>query len=37
MYTSGEPTGGIKAYLDWILSQEAQTVVVELGFVPINH
>ena len=37
MYTSGEPTGGIKAYLDWILSPEAQTVVVELGFVPINH
>lgn len=36
MYTSGEPTGGIKDYLDWILSPEAQEVVVELGFVPIK-
>lgn len=36
MYTSGEPGGGIKAYLDWILSPEAQKVVTELGFVPIK-
>lgn len=37
MYTAGVPTGGIKAYLDWILSPEAQAVVVELGFVPITR
>lgn len=37
MYTSGEPTGGVKAYLDWILSAEAQKVVTELGFVPIKE
>ena len=36
MYTAGEPTGIIKEYLDWILSLEAQEIVLELGFVPIK-
>ncbi|OGO75802.1 MAG: phosphate-binding protein [Chloroflexi bacterium RIFOXYC12_FULL_59_14] len=36
MYTKGEPTGIIKTYLDWILSPEAQKIVLELGFVPIK-
>jgi len=35
MYTSGEPTGIIKTYLDWIISDEAQQIVSKLGFVPI--
>ena len=35
MYTNGEPTGIIKDYLDWILSDEAQQIVAELGFVPV--
>jgi len=35
MYTDGEPTGLIKEYLDWILSDEAQEIVAELGFVPV--
>lgn len=35
MYTAGEPTGQIKAYLDWILG-EGQTLVSELGFVPLK-
>lgn len=34
MYTNGEATGVVKEYLDWILSEEAQEIVVELGFVP---
>jgi len=34
MYTDGQPTGVVKEYLDWILSPEAQEIVVELGFVP---
>lgn len=34
MYTNGEATGIVKEYLDWILSEEAQEIVVELGFVP---
>jgi len=35
MYTAGEPTGAVKAYIEWILSDEAQQIVSELGFVPI--
>jgi phosphate transport system substrate-binding protein len=36
MYTDGEPTGIVKKYLDWILSAEAQEIVAELGFVPVD-
>jgi phosphate transport system substrate-binding protein len=36
MYTDGQPTGILKEYLDWILSPEAQEIVAELGFVPVN-
>jgi phosphate transport system substrate-binding protein len=36
MYTDGEPSGVIKEYIDWILSSEAQEIVVELGFVPVE-
>ena len=36
MYTNGEPTGIIKDYIDWILSPEAQDIVAELGFVPVE-
>ena len=35
MYTAGQPGGAIKAYLDWIVSPEAQAIVANLGFVPI--
>lgn len=35
MYTAGEPTGAIRNYLDWILGPEGQTIVAELGFVPL--
>jgi phosphate transport system substrate-binding protein len=35
MYTAGQPAGAVKAYLDWIVSPEAQTIVLNLGFVPI--
>jgi phosphate transport system substrate-binding protein len=34
MYTAGEPTGPILAYLEWVLQSEAQTIVSDLGFVP---
>lgn len=37
MYTDGEPTGIVKEYLDWILSSEAQDIVAQLGFVPVNN
>jgi len=36
MYSNGQPTGVIEEYLAWILSPEAQTIVTELGFVPVN-
>jgi phosphate transport system substrate-binding protein len=36
MYTVGEPQGVIKAYLDWILGDEAQQIVQDLGFVPLE-
>ena len=36
MYTRGEPTGAIKDYLEWILSDDGQAIVAELGFVPLE-
>jgi len=36
MYTRGEPTGPIKEYLDWIMSDDGQKIVAELGFVPLS-
>jgi len=36
MYTEGQPSGAIATYLAWILSPDAQEIVTELGFVPIN-
>jgi phosphate transport system substrate-binding protein len=35
MYTAGEPSGEIKTYLDWILS-DGQAWVSDLGFVPLQ-
>jgi phosphate transport system substrate-binding protein len=35
IYTAGEPTGEIARFLDWILSEAGQTIVADLGFVPI--
>lgn len=35
MYTNGQPAGAIKAYLEWIVSQPAQDIVRQLGFIPI--
>jgi len=37
MYTAGEPTGIVSEYLDWIHQTEAQSIVRELGFVPIQE
>jgi phosphate transport system substrate-binding protein len=35
MYTAGEPSGEMKKYLDWILD-EGQNLVLVLGFVPLQ-
>jgi phosphate transport system substrate-binding protein len=34
-YTNGAPTGIIKAFIDYCLSEEGQEVVLESGFVPV--
>ena len=36
VYTSGEPAGTIRAYLDWILGPAGQAIVEEQGFVPLQ-
>jgi phosphate transport system substrate-binding protein len=36
LYTAGEPTGEVKAYIDWILSPAGQKIVEQEGFVPLN-
>ncbi len=36
MYTNKTVSAAIQAYLDWILSSEAQQIVTELGFVPVK-
>lgn len=36
MYTTQNPSALTKTYLDWILSAEAQQIVIDLGFVPVK-
>jgi phosphate transport system substrate-binding protein len=36
LYTAGEPTAEVKAYIDWILSPAGQKVVEQEGFVPLK-
>ena len=36
LYTAREPTGQVKAFLDWALAQEGQQIVRDLGFVPVS-
>lgn len=37
IYTNGTPESYLKDYLDWILSDEGQDIVSELGFIPIKQ
>lgn len=34
MYTNGEPKGAIKEYLDWILSDAGQCIIMKIGYAP---
>jgi phosphate transport system substrate-binding protein len=34
MYTNGEPTGSIKMYMDWILSDAGQCILMSKGYAP---
>jgi phosphate transport system substrate-binding protein len=36
MYTRGEPKGVIADYINWIISPEGQSIVTDLGFIPIK-
>jgi phosphate transport system substrate-binding protein len=36
MYTRGAPEGEVKAYLDWILSEEGQCIILEVGYAPVE-
>ena len=35
MYTLGEDTGEVKAYLDWIHADQGQKILAESGYVPL--
>ena len=34
MYTNGKPKGDIKTYLDWIMSDEGQCIILNKGYAP---
>ena len=34
MYTSGEPQGAVKDYLDWILGEAGQCILLDQGYAP---
>ena len=34
MYTAGEPTGVVKTYLDWIMSETGQCIILDKGYAP---
>jgi phosphate transport system substrate-binding protein len=35
-YANGEPTGDLKSFLDFVLSEEGQKIVLKMDFVPIR-
>ncbi len=36
MYTSGEPQGDIKTYLDWVMSDTGQCIIKKKGYAPVR-
>jgi phosphate transport system substrate-binding protein len=36
MYTSGQPQGAVKEYMDWIMSDVGQCIVLEKGYAPVK-
>ncbi len=36
MYSAGQPEGAVKDYLDWILSEAGQCVIMEAGYAPAS-
>ena len=36
MYTNGEPQGEIKKYMDWIMSDQGQCIILKKGYAPVR-
>lgn len=36
MYTNGQPTGVIQAFLDWVLSEDGSAIITDQGFVSVQ-
>jgi phosphate transport system substrate-binding protein len=36
MYTAGQPTGATKEYMDWILSDIGQQIILKKGYAPVR-
>ena len=36
MYTNGQPQGDIKTYMDWIMSDEGQCIILNKGYAPVR-
>ena len=36
MYTRGQPEGDVKKYIDWILSEAGQRILLEKGYAPVR-
>jgi phosphate transport system substrate-binding protein len=36
MYLRNRPAGEMKKYIDWILSNEGQKLVVDMGYFPVR-
>jgi len=36
MYTAGEPQGHIKEYLDWVMSDTGQCIIMKKGYAPVR-
>jgi len=36
MYTAGQPTGAVRAYMDWILSDAGQRIIRDKGYAPVR-
>lgn len=37
MYTNGQPEGRVKSYLDWILSDAGQCIILDKGYAPAKE
>ena len=36
MYTNGQRAGDIKAYMDWIMSDEGQCIILKKGYASVR-